>query len=71
MQIQPLNTFIVRFLHRGEREEPRWVGQIRHLQSDAFCIFIDLATMENFMLRFGGLDQEEYRQLSENLPTDQ
>ena len=67
MQFQPLNTFVVRILHRGEREDPRWVGQVRHLQSDVFCIFIDFATMEDFILSFGGIDQEETRDLSETL----
>ena len=50
---QSLNTFVVRFWHRGGEDGPRWVGQIRHVQREEYRGFIDFSAMQNFIQAFG------------------
>ena len=50
---QPLNTFVIRFWHRSAEDGPGWVGQIRHVQSEEYSVFIDFAAMQDFIQVFG------------------
>ena len=49
----PLNTFVIRFWHRGAENRPGWVGQIWHVQSEKCSVFSDFAAMQDFIQAFG------------------
>ena len=50
---QPLNTFVIRFWHRGAEDVPVWIGQIWHVQSEKSSVIIDFVGMQNFIQTFG------------------
>jgi hypothetical protein len=46
-------TFVVRFWRETLAGEPRWRGQIEHVQSGQSAAFLDLDAMLRFLHRFG------------------
>jgi hypothetical protein len=46
-------TFVVRFWRETSAGEPRWRGQIEHVQSGHSAAFLDVDAMLGFLRRFG------------------
>jgi hypothetical protein len=46
-------TFVVRFWPETSAGEPRWRGQIEHVQSGEGAAFLDIGGMLSFLRRFG------------------
>lgn len=53
-------TFVVRFWRETSAGEPRWRGQIEHVQSNERVAFLEWNTMLRFLRRFG-VDMEDPR----------